>query len=306
MPDSHKAYNEEAASLPAWQVRRRMLHGHPRHLYKYLQFDHKDNFSLLKLRTILVDSNLFLTDPAEFNDPFEFKYRIGFGNLEQLRKDLAIAFDKLHGKGTFRPDFKAKQIEALVRRMLENPEEEFKAMFDTSHHGVHCFTPDARAPLMWAHYANSYKGLCLQFKPSNDVSTFIASQPVIYTDKIPTLDLPIGDDADIDAVIRHKGRAWKDERECRIVMLGIKNRLLAFSPEALTGVILGSRFPDDSIPELKRIMNERRDKGHPAVKIFRGQASSTSYRMSIRATDLDAANSGGNSGPSETIDLWEE
>ena len=73
-------------------------------------------------------------------------------------------------------------------------------------------------PLMWAHYANSHKGICVQYKitPSNilDTDEMVVRLLDVNYDKTLPLD---GDISFIDSLII-KGDCWRYEKESRLIM----------------------------------------------------------------------------------------
>jgi hypothetical protein len=105
-------------------------------------------------------------------------------------------------------NFKEKGIRNLVRSA--------KRKYD-SHTGLLCFSADWTNPLMWSHYANKHRGICLGFDLRNDLV-----QRVRYEDE--RIRIAIGDNGELSKlddeleklVLCTKFRDWQYEEECRI------------------------------------------------------------------------------------------
>lgn len=82
---------------------------------------------------------------------------------------------------------------------------------------VCCFTRDYKNELMWAHYSDSYKGICVEYDYKDVVN---------HSDKVSKIKYsflkPKWDSNDIegsrDTVLLHKSRKWKYEKEIRALL----------------------------------------------------------------------------------------
>ncbi len=281
LPPFLSDYEAIAEKLPSWSVRAEIMSKSPRHLYKYLRFDPDSEISVRNLRTMLVDSHLYLSDPADFNDPFEFKIRMVLDDDKTLKDFLSLIFRASHPNSNAPQSHIDKEIESAAQRIRKHPHEIFGALFETHAHGVHCLTPHAKSQLMWSHYGDSHKGICLQFRTSYDVKSFLAALPVDYCDDFPDFHIPSAPHTDTRTMMLRKGKAWEYEGERRIVIPDINERHLPFKAKALTGLILGSRFPNCNLGSIQKMLNEREEKGHPCVRVYRAQPHAGAYRLSI-------------------------
>jgi hypothetical protein len=94
--------------------------------------------------------------------------------------------------------------------------------------------------LMWAHYANDHKGMCLEFDTTDKL--FHGARPVAYSSNAPKYILD-AHDANAEAFLLSKEIKWAYEEEWRIVASSAR-RLYPFAPTALTRVIFGSKTSD--------------------------------------------------------------
>lgn len=111
-------------------------------------------------------------------------------------------------------------------------------------------------PLMWAHYANSHKGICLQYKitPSNilDTNEMVVRLLDVNYDKTLPLD---GDISFIDSLII-KGDCWRYEKESRLTMYSKRKtkefcQLKGYEIEA---VYMGCEIDPKKRGEIKNIL----------------------------------------------------
>lgn len=176
----------------------------PRILYRYMRADHA--LSLLK------DPWLKITPPVEFNDPNELTARASkksctlFPNLILSdcgsRSQAANIFNQLcQGFAPWHHIPRLKQSD--LRGFAENNRKLWQAFVKlyeralytdlaqkylriaSSCHGVACFSENPRNRLMWAHYADSFKGAVIGFDTQ---SAFFRENPLkrmVYSESKP-------------------------------------------------------------------------------------------------------------------------
>jgi len=271
------------SNMPSWAVRKALMSGYPRHLYKYLRFDSTSKESLRNLSTMLLDSNLYLTDPAEFNDPFEFKCKLVLDDDEVLKRYFTTMCRETYPSYSKTSLALDVLVDTMVDQVKSTSGQIFGALFETQGHGVHCFTPEPKNQLMWSHYSDSHRGICLQFRTSYDLRTFRAAGPVDYCDDFPEFHVPTAPKEDTITMMTRKGTAWAYEKERRIVIAAINSRLLPFRPKALTGLILGGRFPEKHFPSITQMLKQRTENGLPPVHLYQAEPENSAYRFKVRS-----------------------
>lgn len=189
----------------------------PPSYYKYRAIDDDTTEGLAKNYAIdaLFKCHAKLSSPSEFNDLFDCKIEITIPEPEEI-----IAFlksgqcDEKHVE-TLRKSLSGNQDSlqdaSKVLRQLNN--ETFK---------IYCLCKNSTHNLMWAHYASSHKGFCIEFEfpdPS-------AIRKVDYVDSLTTLPLldfykkrnDVDDDKmnkEFDRALKKKLRYWEYEEEYR-------------------------------------------------------------------------------------------
>ena len=131
--------------------------------------------------------------------------------------------------------------------------------------GLICFSEDWTSPVMWSHYADKHRGMCLGF----DVAR-TAVNPVRYFDKRLRAELgkdgnPFVVSAEIQEALRHtKCQEWSYEREHRLLMPiedaleeAIAGRVMQFRPfdskVRLAEVILGPHCTE-SLSDVRQLV----------------------------------------------------
>jgi hypothetical protein len=248
------------------------------------------------LEDIIVDSRLYLSSPELFNDPFDMKPRL------TVEGDLSSLLTKIRSLPA--PSPQAKQ-DALRRAQsiwqehgwpgISNEfriQESAEALFSET--GVFCFSTscktseDARASresgprnnLMWSHYGDSHRGICLQFQVFRYPLILGRLVRVSYSDSFPEINWisPAFEQEYLYAATNKHSR-WSYENEWRHVQLNSAGSYLHFEPSFLSGIILGAKISESSIGEITRILGRRDQMGLPPLKKFRAEMKPGSYQI---------------------------
>lgn len=278
-----------------WSEAARFLKLHtkvPPVLYKFMRIKSRG------LRSAIVDSKLWLSSPDDFNDPFDCQARPSTEGTPAQQRRYVV-------QQLLRDGVKKSEVNALASRFLAeglltprilHAHAEMTRLFGIScmsqKFGHEPFTTAAcRSILMWSHYTDSHRGVCLQFRPSRSAGAFLTTFKVEYCDDyftIPMLDLEARNDV-LTQPIARKATAWKYEHEHRIVVPGQARSLLSILPRALTGIIFGCRSGRCTELRVAALCRRRRAIGLPPIRLFRAQRAPDSYRLIVRrALDLEA------------------
>lgn len=224
---------------------------------------------------VLKDRTVYLAPPSSLNDPFEFT---GMVDIECTQDDRKVLLDYVARNQLKLSEEQIKQSEEKRQSMSESDfwiyllswEVRGLLRFLYQFSGVSCFTRHFDHPLLWSHYADSHKGVCLVFNNLDNLCPlFKFAAPVEYTDlppKIRLLDYYLNKDNfinDIHKVFHTKQSAWSYENEWRVVIPSrepMKNyeRLLHFEEQHLCKVILGDKVAPEIRKEIRTMGNGRR------------------------------------------------
>lgn len=238
----------------------------PKKLFKYKKFN-DDSMELI------IDDYLYFANPTQFNDPLDCKVTISddVNNEEQLRdilstllqrnseKKLKTAAKNLRYKGPKTTDKISLLSLSEAKKIISDIYFEFSfGQYDYNIHtieqalvsaigniilsgynrGVLSLSKKDKCPLMWAHYADNHKGLCLGYSIPENAANKIS--PISYTSefreiKISQIRRMLDGDEKAKAKIEHdiflrKAKPWKYEEEWRMVSgVGLQNSSIYLS-----------------------------------------------------------------------------
>ena len=254
-----------------------------RFLYRFREVKPDDPESINRIRQIIVGSQLWLSSPEDFNDPFDMSAEIIVKGTLKERKQRFHEFLK-----TQRKDLSWKKRRDLLPSFVGKPSNEystnFQKAFDQSmrNAGVCSFGIKGQNILMWSHYSARHTGVCFQFEVARDPATFLQALPVEYDQNFPTVNWVKEYEKSIQVVMTRKHPHWAYEKERRIVIPGGARRQHSFRPEALTGIILGCRSDEAIGSKLKDLLDERAAARLPMPRIYQAQVHGSQYRLVVK------------------------
>lgn len=244
------------------------------YLYKYrpLYNGDKNNYEFNDhTLSILKNGELYFSKPKEFNDPFDCLFPILPYEITQKQ-----VLEKIHSKDPesrekrkqlklYIRDFCKKDIGSYVNYFNSLIKNDSKMLYELNRDQsdifeVCCFSKNFKNILMWSHYADSHKGICIgiktiyeensnliEFKKVKDVDK-IKAEKVKYNSenkKIPPVNYQdLTEDLVVQSIIT-KSLHWKYEEEYRTILLknmvNIQN--LNLKKENICKVIFGFKTP---------------------------------------------------------------
>ncbi len=146
--------------------------------------------------------------------------------------------------------------------------------------------------MMWAHYADKYKGVVFQFRCEhlNDTATgtfkgrevFYFRRRVDLADHVAAMKrcFDDGHPEDMGWVFCVKGPEWSGEEEVRF-FAPTEISFLSFPEKALTGIILGEHCPPKVETELRTTVED----WQKPPRFFRTSIDRSIFRLHIRGID---------------------
>ncbi len=163
------------------------LHLNVDYIYKYRAFDPEAKPSchdyFKEIEQLFVDKTLWSPSLEKLNDPLEAAF---------VFKESVVDFE----------------IANAVAMMLTS-----------NWYGCICFTRDPVCVQMWAHYALSHQGYCVEYYRPSSVLLSLFSKPVLYRKAMPELtskDFINNSTTIIDNLFWTKSEAWEYEAEWRL------------------------------------------------------------------------------------------
>jgi len=183
----------------------------PNILYKYHKID-KHLYELIN------NNCLYFSHQNELNDPYDCKYALSDEFLLQLLKTSSMSF--LEDLQKISPTFNGMSRESFFETMLPKlkSNEWMNSLYNLMYGkmlgwSVCSFTTNPLNELMWAHYAQIHKGVCLKFNLSMNPELYEKLHQVQYTDNFPEINSM----EDLPNALLTKRNAWSYEDEWRIL-----------------------------------------------------------------------------------------
>lgn len=193
----------------------------PSRFYRYRSVagDH-----LERVRKMVAEGEHFFSSPSAFNDPFDCQpvYRFA-SDTSTVRSYLERLFAK------FEPNLSQAELGQRVDEVLADPSRDPRlpdnaqlisglvTSFGTNRTGVICLCESGSVPLMWSHYSDSHRGVCLGYDSSEH--PFTQALPVQYSKLRPFVDPTVHTRIEmLDRSLYTKSSDWAYEKEWRLVL----------------------------------------------------------------------------------------
>ncbi len=282
----------------------------PERVYKYR------TFSDLALQTLVQDV-LYFADPSTLNDPLDaqptLETDLSSGELERVLRTLVerrvtgemrAAARSIGYEGPRTSEHIAKlalsAADELIADLQYNADDPHYEMDDPlqfllgwSVHsevlrrydrGIVSLAKRATCPLMWSHYGDQHKGICIGYSVPADVQLKAVSYGGARNIKASTIrDMVDGDPAAAhavdQAVLFKKARDWRYEREWRLV----GERGLHDSPLELEEIIFGMRCP----PTVQFAVATALANRHRSVRLYEIRQKTGTFLLHKAAADIE-------------------
>ncbi len=215
---------------------------------------HIDGERLKWLEQLIVGLRLYHTLPSEFNDPFECKPHWAWPGTASSKRYIRKEFTRI----ALRNGKSRREAENFASEMMRDQKKSRKLIVDSAvkHYQkvrICCFSESKSSLLLWSHYANGHRGVCLGFRTdSHPIATCLK---VHYQDAYPTLEYPLFENARGFRPVLIKSKDWQYEAEYRSLMYGNDTETrtdprlgdresLFLEPSTISDIFLGSEISD--------------------------------------------------------------
>ena len=252
-------------------------------------------------KSLLVSHELYFSTPYEINDPFDCRIILNRdAPAEVLWEKVKAHYGRKYGVtdevelvqrmlSEYAPQGVAvtrnraakvienrewailtKSVEAGNTRMLESRMKKTRLC---------CFSASADSILMWSHYADSHRGICLGFTPEGVIGIVDA---VDYVDDYPDLSAYLVDD---DTYYRYtfytKAADWKYESEWRFVLTAadrVETPVYHYPSQTLKEIIFGCQCTNADRLTVQSWLRS----GGLEPKLFDAVPSRNAFRLQIK------------------------
>ncbi len=247
---------------------------------------HYQRYNPEHLADLLTNKRVHCATPGQLNDPWDcrpwFNVSSVLANPDELERCLEAYYK-------YCPATVPDEFRTLYGEMLRSDPSALRAAVislsisiqqEIAKRRIYCLTPLPDNVLMWSHYAENHKGVCLEF--DTRVRLFETALAVTYRKAYSALPpFTLDPDLVLSSVVT-KSDVWAYENEFRV--LGLPNRNLGLEVEldgnylaigdALTGVILGCQA---DVPSMRKFF-----KGHaPDIPLYQAVRANDEYRLHV-------------------------
>ena len=222
---------------------------------------------------ILSSSEIKLTRPKEFNDPFEWSPavsgRITADDVVTMYEDPNwVKHWDLPALESVSAEDRQAELQSLAAKFTEISQELMEEQLDdiSGRWAFLCLSANPGNILMWSHYAENHRGFAIgiDHRKLGKLSLF----PIVYRDRRITFEaltpFTIKPRVRTLEIFTRKSLEWAYEREYRMIwriddliprmINGVKAYTIPLIPEAIAEVRLGCRAPQELEDEIRSIL----------------------------------------------------
>lgn len=208
-----------------------------------------------RTRSLLVNGELFFSNPVDLNDPFEFRFLEEVprtpNEIESLSKGCCdlIFPDETESFLSDKREELSKAIEKQNAKTNGVPAISLSKFKD----GIFCASKTFDNLLMWSHYADMHRGVCVGI--STETMHSNKFRRVEYLDDLPVLNVELylsDPDSAFNLISLAKSKAWKYEKEWRTVgEVGV-----SVFPDCVKRIVIGVKADDKTRTDIITAVNE--------------------------------------------------
>lgn len=256
-------------------------------LYRFLPPPEKGSQDEALLCNLITANRIRLSNPRYFNDPFDC--RMTFAKGATSLSDIRVMIDSTIGRyGT--PEKKAEAEIAFIIAS-QNPEAAIELLRKRVNAGQNdsrldeyrllCLfqSPDDSVLndiLLWSHYADGHRGICLQFDKAILLAHYIC-KPITYETHLPSFNEYAAADGEpfAELVLFRKAKPWMYENEWRLLVSTDKtnNDMIELPRGAIRGIILGCQVDPFLEAQIVQWSIERQADALALYKTFKHEVS---------------------------------
>lgn len=231
---------------------------------------------------LLISNQFYFSAPSEFNDPYDCNIIYDKGYTENEWKTFLQ--NTPTSEGTLPTE---EVVNNAAKLWSSNKEKVRRDLLDPIAKLIHakticCFTSLNSNHLMWSHYSDSHKGVCLGFDTLEIEKTFFQKTWVFYEEHFPELDFLSDLNESVAKIFCYKSTFWKYEEEIRILMDGKK--FVGFKHEDLKEIIFGLRTPHRQMVTIMHLVLKL---GYKNIEFKKAIREGDNYKITFEKLDFE-------------------
>ena len=222
----------------------------------------------------LISNHIYFSSIEQFNDPYD-------SHLVVMNEITINQFESYLDKLEVDPTIKEKYLSAFKKDPKSFTQPFINLYKDwLKYIGICCFSKRKDNVLLWSHYADSHKGICLGFDYSLMKKRFPQFDEVDYNSEPVNFNLSMHNES-VSKVALRKSVDWKYEEEIRFFTERKKHE--NFPREALVEVNFGTRCDLRTMSNIQLLASKI---GYPKCKFFRAQINEAKYIVEFNKSDF--------------------
>jgi hypothetical protein len=245
------------------------------------------------VRDMVEHSRLYFSSPSQFNDPLDcapvLQWAKDPNDADFLAEITADEERLMRESGDSQEEIarKKREVGVPVREVGHAATISTRKQLHVETR-VFCLSAKQDHPLLWSHYADSHRGVCLHFDASDNNTVLGKARAVRYRKKREPILMPLRYNKPqrkvIEAMAWRKASFWSYEHEYRIVCKGtddlmtkLNANFYTFEPTLLTGVTLGMNISIQDRSDLIRWAADHR----PKLPVYQAAEDLSRFWMDI-------------------------
>ncbi|MGV0983511.1 MAG: DUF2971 domain-containing protein [Limnohabitans sp.] len=232
---------------------------------------------------IVCQNEIYFAAARSFNDPFDLRpvFSLAAPKAMQIKdyERLSKKFEPLLNRQMRRKEARQAVGDSLNparRQATEEAIQELHAEHITEQVGVLCVSTKRDDILMWSHYADSHRGICLEF--DGHFAFMAQAQKVEYARKRSPINVYVdSEDAAMKKALLTKSEQWAYEEEWRLIRYEHGPGSVQFRPRNLTGIIIGAAASQGMGALIQQWACARAE----PLTIYQAKLSKTDYAVDI-------------------------
>jgi len=205
----------------------------PDYIYKYQALSAHSLASLL-------NGTIWMAKPCTFNDPFDCALMLDKGKMkESIAFAVSQAIERFNPMGPM-PNSVFDAPPGDAETFNDYREKTYKMV---QKRGFCSFSAVPDHLLMWSHYADQHRGVCVEYDCREGTAMRTHLSPVKYEDEMPSLSMSdLHHSNTFEPLWLTKAKPWAYEQEWRLQWS--EGNCSIPAPSDVTAVIFGARMPE--------------------------------------------------------------
>lgn len=251
---------------------------------RFFKYRHAVGDAAMYLERTVLHNEIYFAPASSFNDPFDCTvcFAEDIGTDEDLMENY-IYLARKHGPAMTDAELRA-DAEQMIADPTRNPRNQTVRNTIQDEHarivrattGIYCVSEIPDDILMWSHYADHHRGVCLEF--DGQAKLMQHAKRVTYANDRPQIAQHDSNVVKLEKGFLTKSMHWKYEREWRLIRYTQGPGIETFRPENLTGIIVGSQA---SMKVIRLVCKLNKARGVP-LKLHKASTNRSTFTVDIQ------------------------